>query len=407
MTIGSPNDSVKKFEEETARFREVLAKGRSAKQIELFDFLVEHSDDDRSPKEIEVAVALLGNQAALESSSDSGIRVYVHRLRKRLEDHYDGATGPRLAIPKGEYRVILEDSDTPYKATSIAKAFLANPALGSGLMLFAFAAMIFMAWLYWPTSQDPVRGNHADRQGILGTAAGLFDPVIAVGDNLLLAETEDQRSIQRMVLAPDIQTRDELSIFLQEHPEAFYQYYDFNLRFASIAALETAWNVQGRLLANLGSGDGEAELLPVSALEPELLRTRDVVFVGRLSQLGPLNTIVFSDSNLQLAAFNRLDNLTTGASYTAQVYTEGQSKAGTDYGYLSVRDAPNGRRLILFAGLGDRGSAAMAEMLNQPAEIAALREKLDGARKFEAVFEVQSPVGQPLSRRLVAAYPLP
>jgi len=407
MSAGSHTDAEAQFKAETARFREVLAKGRSAKQIELFDYLVEHSGDDRSPKEIEVAIALLGNQAALESNADSGMRVYVHRLRKRLEDYYDDRPGPRLTIPKGEYRVVLEDSEASYQAMGIARTFLANPALGSGIALFVFAIILYIAWISWPTTQAPTLTQQNDRQGLLGTSGGLFDPVILVGDTMLLAESKDQRSIQRMVQKPEIQTRDQFGEFLKENPETFYQFYDFNLRFSSITTLETAWAIQTRLTSPLGKKPAEAALVPVSTVEPEVLRMHDVIYIGRLSQLGMLEPIVFARSKLKLAAYDRLEDTETGDAYTAQVYTERPSSRGQDYGYVSVRESPNGRRLILLAGLGDRGTAAMAGLLDNPQEIALLKSKLSGARNFEALFEVQSLTGQSLQRRLVTAYPVP
>ena len=118
MTAQPPDDSEAIFEAETARFREILAKGRSATQLALFDLLVERSRDPRSPKEIEVALALFGSVATHDAGSDSGVRVYVHRLRKRIDEYYLARTGPRLVIPKGEYRIALERSDRPAQPPS-------------------------------------------------------------------------------------------------------------------------------------------------------------------------------------------------------------------------------------------------------------------------------------------------
>ena len=94
-TEPSPPAAPPDFRSETARFRKELAKGRSSNQLALFDFLVERSLDERSPKEVEIALEFFGSDATRDSSADSGVRVYVHRLRKRIDHFYAGSFARR------------------------------------------------------------------------------------------------------------------------------------------------------------------------------------------------------------------------------------------------------------------------------------------------------------------------
>lgn len=403
-----PDDTESEFAVETARFREILAKGRSAIQLALFDLLVQRSSDRRSPKEIEIAIALFGNVDTLDAGSNSGVRVYIHRLRKRIDEYYQGKAGPRLVISKGEYRIVLERDDQPalpdtwrsrlYRLSSI------NPALSFALLLFACATLALAGWSMRSSPQRST-GLAAAGQALLGVGANLSDPLIAVGDSMLLAETEDQRIVQRMILNPAIRNRDDFGRYLKAHPETFYRLYDFDLNFAPIGAIQAAWQVQDELMAE--SAGPSVPIKPVSSLDAEQLKSHDIIFVGRLSQLGLLDLPVFAQSHLRLAAYNRLVVDASGTVFEGHVYTEEGTRPGADFGYLAVRRGPTGRRIIVMAGLGDQGAAAMADLLDAPQDLAVLKKRLGAARNFEAVFRVQSLPGNSLERRLVASWPLP
>jgi len=58
--------------------------GRSKNYSALLQYLVQCSLDGKSPKEIELAVEVLGRAEDFDVSADSAVRVYVHQLRKKL-----------------------------------------------------------------------------------------------------------------------------------------------------------------------------------------------------------------------------------------------------------------------------------------------------------------------------------
>src|SRR5215813_10925463 len=94
---------------EQIRASEVL--GRSDQLRRLFDYLVECSRTGKVPKESVIAVDVFGRGTDFDVSQDAAVRVYIHKLRRKFEEFYaeHPEIGPeRLAIPKGEYRLILE-----------------------------------------------------------------------------------------------------------------------------------------------------------------------------------------------------------------------------------------------------------------------------------------------------------
>jgi len=92
--------------EQVAKVRASRILGRSHGLSRLFDYLADPAHEDRTLREADVAADVFGRD--LDLSGDASVRVYVHRLRKKLEDFYagGGASEPhRLIIPVGEYRL--------------------------------------------------------------------------------------------------------------------------------------------------------------------------------------------------------------------------------------------------------------------------------------------------------------
>src|SRR5689334_11710449 len=80
--------------------------GRSDLMLRLFDFLVASSLTGKTPKEIEIAIDVFGKDAGFEVARDAMVRVYMHKLRRKLDEYYaeSGTAGePRLTVPRGEY----------------------------------------------------------------------------------------------------------------------------------------------------------------------------------------------------------------------------------------------------------------------------------------------------------------
>ena len=115
------------------RLRAANAMGRSDSLKKLFDFLVARSADAAAPKELEVASAIFGASANFDASQDASVRVYIHRLRQKLDEYYQGAgrnEPERLLIPKGVgYRILAAPAALQATPAASAPAGIRRPAL--------------------------------------------------------------------------------------------------------------------------------------------------------------------------------------------------------------------------------------------------------------------------------------
>src|SRR5580658_863737 len=99
------DSSVIRLEAERLQSSGVLGEARLRR---LFDYLVECTLAGQAPKEIAIAVDVFGKSAEFDVSQDALVRVYVHKLRRALDDYYaapENEGRQALQIPKGEYRL--------------------------------------------------------------------------------------------------------------------------------------------------------------------------------------------------------------------------------------------------------------------------------------------------------------
>jgi hypothetical protein len=107
LTMTSPNELRQRAEQ----FRASGLLGKPGALSRLFDFLLARSLTGEVPKEIEIALEVFGKSTTFDVAQDSVVRVYVHKLRRRLEEFAArslSAHDSRISIPKGEYRLVLE-----------------------------------------------------------------------------------------------------------------------------------------------------------------------------------------------------------------------------------------------------------------------------------------------------------
>src|SRR5580704_1531738 len=87
----------------------------------LFDYLVNSTLAGQAPKEIAIAVDVFGKNAEFDVSQDALVRVYVHKLRRALDDYYaspENEGRQAIQIPKGEYRLKLLSARAPTLAAA-------------------------------------------------------------------------------------------------------------------------------------------------------------------------------------------------------------------------------------------------------------------------------------------------
>jgi hypothetical protein len=394
------------------RLRAAGALGRSAPIQKLFDYLLARSLEGDAPKEIEVAEAVFGRQGGFEVALDSTVRVYIHRLRRKLEDFYAGpgkAEPVRLAIPKGEYRLVAVTRELEEEIVRLApepRESWFRPWMASALAALLVLNLGGLAFAWWKAEHD---GFSFARRAPAWTALIEDErPItLVLGDYYIFGETDAHQDVARLVREYEINSPEDLSNFQMAHPDKAGNYIDLSLYYLP-TSVGSALRSLMPVLAPTQKARERIRVITASHLTPDMLKRNDIVYVGYLSGLGLLRDTVLDGSRFRIGeTFDELIDVSTGKHYLSQEGgPEFDQSARRDYGYFATFEGQEGNRFMIVAGTRDVAVMNTAEAISSPEGLKALRAKAGKDKSFEALYEVLGVNRVNLRGRLILTSPL-
>jgi hypothetical protein len=382
----------------------------------LFDYLVASSLAGQSPKEIAIAVDVFGKSADFDTGQDALVRVYIHKLRKALEEFYAShASAPAgtLSIPRGEYRLkfipgaAVAEPEPPRRETLRWQAKRWPKAAVVVAVILAAAASVGwgVVWFRNPdTELDLVRAS-PPWSAILKDDRPIM---IVVGDYYLIGELDDMMGVKRLIREYTVNSKNDLDNYVLQHPEVADRYMDVGMRYLPIAAAFALRNV----MAVLAPADRRITVVKMSDLEPGNLKTADIVYVGYLSGLGMMQDFAFSGSRFAVGdSYDEIVDKKSHRSYLSQTWgrilgpppPSGTAKTYNDYGFFESFRGPGGNPVIVITGTQDAGVQQAAEALTNPEKLKEIARQANLAQPFEALLEVSTIDGVNLSGKLLLA----
>lgn len=394
----NPADSSAALREEAERVQSSGVLGE-ARLRQLFDYLVTHSLAGQSPKEIAIAIDVFGKGADFDVSQDALVRVYIHKLRKALDDFYASArrdaAGPTLRIPRGEYRLKLSMA-VPALDSERRKGVMVTPriaVLGAvGLVTLAVLIGFGVLWLKTPRSElDVVR------------ASPIWSPMIqddrpimiVMGDYYLIGETDDSMEVKRLIREYSVNSKSDLDNFIAQHPELADRYMDVGIRYLPIAAAAALRDV----VAVLAPQNRRIVVTRMSDVEAASLKSSDIVYIGYLSGMGMLQDLIFAGSRFAVGdSYDEVIDKQTRQTYMSQTSSQiiapsspsGRETPYHDYGLFAKFLGPGGNSIIVVSGTRDEGVQQTAEAFTRPKKLQEFSRQADVAQPFEALLEVSA-----------------
>jgi hypothetical protein len=417
--IGDLTPSSADFLAEVARIRASGTLGRSTQMLRLFDFLVDCQAQGRKPKEMEVAIDGFGRGADFDAGQDAMVRVHAHKLRRRLEDYYRSEAPAlyRLTIPRGEYQLSFsaaaKDTDPvpgavplPQRSglarllpTTTRERIAAAICLGLAALCLVFIAREFMR----PKLDERLAAVHA---------SALWTPLLqddlpiqlVLGDYYIFGERDQRAGIRRLIRDFDVNSRQDLEQRFVADPAQAARFADLNLGYlptSSAAALRAVLPV----VMSMGK---PVNLTLASELDPSTIKSTHIVYIGYLSALGMLQDIAFAGSRYSFGgSFDELVDHESGQAYVSEAgEPHAQTQRYRDYAYLSSFAGPGGAQHLIVAGTRDTALMQSAEIVADPAQLAAISAGAGKSPAFEALYEVHGVNGVNIESRLIAAAPL-
>jgi hypothetical protein len=394
---------------EIERVRASGVLGRSGRLLELFDYLVARSGDADPPKEIEIALAVFGKSDAEAVKDDPVARVYVHRLRRRLEDFYlrDGVPGGvRLELPKGDYRISGREVGREAEAAETSPPRRFATLWSDRRLVAALAAALVIANVAAWAGLAAGRGGETERLRRDPVWSALVDNdrplMIVVGDYYMFGEYDDGMFLNRLVRDFAINSREDLLASQRNMPEEAASYVDVDVKYLPIGTAYALMRIM-RVLPD----DREARVTLASELSPEMMRDYDLIYVGLVSGLGALREPAFAASRFSVgASYDELVDSSTGRRYESEAFIAG-SYGGMyrDYGLVARFPGPRGNAVLILAGARDAALTGIAETLTRPSGLSELRARAGAASSLEALYEIQGQGHVSLESGVVAAAP--
>lgn len=394
----SPEVSNAAFLSEVERLRDEGVAGKSGRLRELFDYFAERGPNAESASQAEIAAAVFGQMET--DADDATVRVYVHRLRKKLEDHYlvnPAAEGQvQLDLPAGIYALRIIAEAEP-EALPPPPAGISGIGTATLLVILAIAAVSAFAAGAFLNKGNPTSSN------------AIWDPLIesnrpvlvVLGDYYLFGEIDPVFPEEgRLIRDFRVNSPEDLLRLQEADPDRYGFAEDVGLNYLPF---QTSYALQS-VAPLLASSGKQVEIIAASELTSDQLNSHDVVYLGLLSGMGLLEEITFAESSLRIGdSYDEIIDRESGERWVSDEARRLASPAFyRDFTYVSRFEAPGGALVTVVAservtGLRGVGAIVTAETLEEGLDESA------GSNAFEALFQVTGQQGADLSDRLILA----
>ncbi len=374
------------------------ALGRSKIYGNLLQYLLAASVTGKSPKEVEIALDVLGRNADFDVTRDSVVRVYVHQLRKRLDDYYnkhEPHAEHRIVVPKGEYTIAAMSASASVAGADTAVKLRPLPVIWHyGLLilvgLLLMANLVYMSFSDRSAEANPLLQQLADH---LIWSAVLDDdlPILVVmGDYYIFGELNEDGRITRMIRDFNINSSLDLNSRFMTDQTLTAQYMDLDLNYLP----EGSAYALTRIMPILQSTGKRINVTMMSRLNTADMNSHHIIYVGYISALDKLSNLTFASSGLQTGrTFDELYNRGTGEIYSSDAGLPSRDQPFRDFGLLSTFPAPGGSQIIVIAGTRDAGLMHIAQTAVDPAQLESIQDSLalpyvPTSASYEALYEV-------------------
>lgn len=375
--------------------------GRSKTYAAILNYLMECSISGEQPKEMAIAVDVLGREADFDVGRDSIVRVHIYHLRNKLEAYFGGSGRRepwRLEIPRGQYLLTAVANDREGTAGT------ADGSQGQGtgqersvsaprrLWLFpilsaVLALLLTVSLLYRPAPSS------AQAAGEMAPWAAILDddePVtIVAGDYFIFGEVDESGNIARLVRDFEINSSEDLEMRFLMEPESTQRFYNLELSYLPTGVAEGLM----QLMPLLAGEQRRLRFRLASELQGEDLTGSHVIYLGYLSGLRLLEDPVFAGSSLRVG--QTYDELLTGDGrrFSSNAGLQGFRGEFSDFGLLSTFPSPRGHQVVVIAGMRDEGLESLAQASTSMATLTAIHQDLAAedrdALAWEALLEVR------------------
>jgi hypothetical protein len=386
-------DSIKGSADKVQQARDAIIAsgclGRSPVYARLLDYLLNCARAGHQPREFDIAIDVLGRDSSFDVARDSVVRVYVHKLRQRLEKYYEQhepASEIKLEIPKGQYVITLRASSGNQTGSSDTRLPdsdrpLLDRRLPWILLATALAAGNLWQW-FWPAQTHDDELQHLISQSPWQAMQDDELPIMVVmGDYYIFGELDEEGRIARMVRDFFINSRDDLMTLFMQDSELQRYFRDLDMTYMPEGSANALMDVAPLIRAM----NKPVHLKMMSRLTTADLRNNHIVYIGYISAMDKLNNLFFNASGLLPGStFDELYEKNSGTLHRSNAGLPEQGEPFKDLALLASWPGNGGNQFVLISGTRDAGLTHAANAATRAEQL----QELNNTSAFEALYEV-------------------
>ena len=372
------------------------ALGRSKNYRALLQYLVQCSIEGKPPKELEIAIDVLGRNNDFDVSVDSTVRVYVHQLRKKLDAYFEkqGAEEDyRIVVPKGSYTLSVIPSIKKIENPSSLFNQQSQGNLNTGLLIAGLVLLIVnLAYMLSVNYSSPAMvSQSAAEHPVWDSVLKDEQPILLVmGDYYIFGELNANGNIARMVREFNVNSRSDLEELQFSDIEKAEYYLDLDLSYMP----EGSAFALAKIVPILQASGKTVNITMMSDLTTPDIRNNHIVYIGYISALEKLTDITFAGSGLRIGrSYDELLNTETQEYYTSDAGLPEEGQPFRDYGMFAKFPASIDTQIVLISGMRDAELMHTAQARSDTETlddliVAIENDTEEAIASFEALFEV-------------------
>ncbi|WP_016954382.1 hypothetical protein [Catenovulum agarivorans] len=372
---------------EASRLLEAKQFTKSAIFTKLFVYLVNSTLNNEVPKEISIGVEVFGKDTSYDPSNDSLVRVYVHKLRKKIDDIYNAdkerQISARLSIPKGGYEVILtptdqvEATETRWGLSDIKQIHRRT------WIIIALSVLLLLSWTsnFLQYSNKPTMNNPAN---LFWSEFGKNKKLtyVVLGDLYLFHYREPNSNVRFLARNPKVNSDEGFTHWLKEFDESSGNISKTSNRFLMQSSAYTLTKVTKMLELN----GIKYEITTLSDLDPKVLRDTNFIYLGMYKTMGILGSYFetsnyFCEEDCQKSLSDKNQN-----KYRRVGNVQGEHM---DFGVVAKLNRDNGTLGLFLTGFTDTGIMQATRAVTYASDFEILKNALEAnSLNLQASFDV-------------------
>jgi len=375
----------------------------------LLHFLVKCANKRLIPNEIDIATQVFNRDKSFNPSEDPFVRVYIYKLRKKIEEYYQGPGRKdkvRLIIPKGHYNV--EFIDNSKKKINISRKIFSAKTLTITVVLILLSANAAQ-WIHLHKVKNNSSIESNIRNSLIWSSFfnNEFPTDIVFGDFFLFQEYDKLLQRKRAIIDYLISDNAEFQSYQRLFPHRINEKANVgDIPHNSIYNLKDILNV-------FYSYRKKCNLKMSSEYSDDDLFNHNIIYIGAFKNLRKLKKLLFNlpieyrynypwtwDGEL----FIKGENSDSIMHWSTNVMAEKEYKVNLEV--LAKLPGPNGENYLIIAGFGYASHIEVVRMLSYPEYLMGLEKDIKQGnngvfpRYFMIVFQVTSFQRQPFKTDL-------